>query len=232
MQLLGLGHPQIVNANGKFMAVTPFGNIDTGVSGLSARGKQLAVEDAKKISALEDKALAGYQKLDTFGELNKDLGSKEFEALRQNPILGKHEIGWFEKFGTKEQQEMIGRVKTNMGKIIADAAGDFKGQFRIGEQALLNETKPGVGDSLSVMKGKSEALTYLTTMMTKRAELEADLMRDFNMSALKARIAVNKEIDPESIKKEVHTILHPASSPTITIEEAKAELERRKASRG
>jgi hypothetical protein len=212
MQYFGLGKPHIVDANGKFMAITPFGNFETGAAGLSARDKELSKKDAQKISGLEDQVLSGSQKQETFNDLNKDLGSNLFESMRQNPLLGAHELGWWAKLGTKEQQEMIGRVRSNMGNIIKDAARDFKGQFRVGEQGLLNSMKPNENDSLSVMKGKSEALTYMNQILTMRAEMEASLMRQNNISALQARIAVNKAIDPQKIKDEVHTILHPASS--------------------
>ncbi|CAB4126991.1 hypothetical protein UFOVP260_39 [uncultured Caudovirales phage] len=232
MQMLGLGKPHVVDANGRYVAITPFGNIDTGVSGLSARDTQLAKEDAKKISDLEKQALSGYQKQETFNELNQDLGSSAFESIRQHPELGRHELAWFEKFGTKDQQEMIGRMRTHMGNIIKDSSRDFAGQFRVGEQALLNSMKPNESDSLSTMKGKAEALTYMNQLLTRRSELEADLMRTQGMSALQARIAANKEIDPKEIKKEIKTILHPAGRMTITPEQARAEIERRRMAKG
>jgi len=229
MQLLGLGKPHVVDANGKFMAITPFGNIDTGVHGLSERDKQLSKEDAKKISGLDEIVLSNSSKLDTFNELNGILGSKEFEAIRQNPIAGSHELGWFSKFGTKDQQELVGKAQTYMGNIIKDSARDFAGQFRVGEQALLNNMKPNPGDSLDMMKGKAEALTFLTTMMSKRAELEADYMRNSGLSPLQAKQAADKILDPKALKKEIHTILHPAKKVDITPEQAIAELQRRQA---
>ena len=232
MQALGLGKPHVVEANGSYIAITPFGNFDTGVSGLSARDKQLAVQDAKKISALEDQALSGYQKQETFNELNKDLGSNEFEAVRQNPALGRHELAWFDKFGTKDQQEMIGRMRTHMGEIIKNSSRDFAGQFRVGEQALLNSMKPNESDSLSVMKGKAEALTFMNELLTKRSEREADLMRNYNMSALQARVMANKEINPSMIKEQIKSILHSSNKPQISAEEARAELEKRRSKRG
>lgn len=227
-QSLGLGMPKIVDVNGKQMAISPFGIFDTGVHGLTEQQKSLAKEDAKKISKLEDIVLSGTQKSDTFNELNSILGSEEFEALRQHPILGRHELGWYQKYGTPEQQDVIGKIKTYMGNIIKDSARDFAGQFRIGEQALLNDMKPNVGDSLDVMKGKAEALTYLNTMMTKRAEMEADLMRNYNMSALQAKIATDKAINPSEIKKDIKTILHPASSKKTKYNQADLEYTARK----
>lgn len=82
------------------------------------------------------------------------------------------------------------------------------------------------------MKGKAEALTYLTQMMTKRSELEADYMRTYGLSPLQAKIAADKVLDAKSIKQEIRTILHPASSTKPTPEQARAELERRRAARG
>ncbi len=229
MQLLGLGKPHVVDANGRYMAITPFGNVDTGVAGLSEKQKQFTKLDAKKVSDLEDIVLGNANKMDTFNELNGILGSPLFEQMRQNPITGRHELGWYSKFGTPEQQDMVGKAQTYMGNIIKDSARDFAGQFRVGEQALLNGMKPNQDDSIDVMKGKAEALTYLTTMMTKRAELEADMIRNQNMSPLAAKIAADKMLNPKAIKDEIHTILHPASSKKVDItpEQALAELQRR-----
>jgi hypothetical protein len=231
MQMLGLGKPHVVDANGKYMAITPFGNIDTGVHGLSEKDRELSKLDARKVGALEDIVLNNSSKLDTFGELNGILGSEQFEAMRKNPALGQHELGWYSKFGSPEQQDMVGKAQTYMGNIIKDSARDFAGQFRVGEQALLNNMKPNFGDSLDTMKGKAEALTFLTTMMTKRAEMEADLIRNQGMSPLAAKIATDKVINPKQLKEEIHTILHPARRGEISREEAIAELERRKAAR-
>lgn len=229
MQLLGLGKPHVVDANGKYMAITPFGNIDTGVHGLSERDKELSKQDARKISALDEIVLSNSSKLDTFKELNGILGSPDFEAMRQNPIAGSHELSYYSKFGTKAQQDLVGKAQTYMGNIIKDSARDFAGQFRVGEQALLNNMKPNPSDSLDMMKGKAEALTFLTTIMSKRAELESDYMRNSGLSPLQAKTAADKLLDPKSIKNEIHTILHPAKKMDITPEQALAELQRRQA---
>ncbi len=229
MQMLGLGKPHVVDANGKYMAITPFGNIDTGVHGLSERDKQLSKEDAKVITGLDQVVLNNSSKMDTFNELNGILGSEEFAKMRQNPLAGNMEMWLNGKIGSKEQQDMVGKAQTYMGHIIKDSARDFAGQFRVGEQALLNNMKPNPGDSLDVMKGKAEALTFLTTMMTKRAELEADYMRNGNLSPIQAKIAADKMLDPKALKNEIHTILHPAKKVQITAEQAMAELQRRQA---
>lgn len=232
MQALGQGKPNIVNANGKNIAITPYGNFDTGVAGLTERDTQLAKEDAKKISGLEKVVLDSEAKIDTFNDLNEILGSPEYEAIRQMPQAGNFENWVTGKFGTPEQQNLVGRANTLMGNIIKDSARDFAGQFRVGEQALLNGMKPNPGDSLDVMKGKAEALTYLTTMLSKRAEAEANFMRTYNMTPLEARHAASKAVKPKEIKEQIHSILNPKKPPPITADEARAELERRRASGG
>lgn len=227
MQMLGLGKPQIVqDANGKYVAITPFGNIDTGASTLDEQGKALAKEDAKKISGLEDTALSGYQKQDTFDALNGLLGSNQFEQMRQHPIAGKYELGYYAKYGTPEQQKMVGEARAYLGQVVKDTAQDFKGQFRVGEQALVSGMKPNESDSLDMMKGKAEAITYMNQMLTKRSELMAQYMREQKMSSLQAKLAVDKMIKPAEIKKQVNAILYPSKKPSL--EDVQAEIARRK----
>lgn len=228
MQMLGLGKPQIVqDANGKYVAITPFGNIDTGASTLDEQGKALAKEDAKKISGLEDKALTGYEEQDTLDALNGILGSNQFEQMRQHPVYGKYELKYYSKYGTPEQQKMVGDAQAYMGKIVQNTAQHYKGSFRVGEQALIMSMKPSENDSLDVMKGKAEALTYMNQMLTKRSELMAQYMREQKMSPLQAKLAVDKTIKPSEIKKQVNSILYPpkktssASSDMVTIRNKK-----------
>lgn len=207
-ELLGM-NPHYFQSNGQQIASTPFGSNVIG-QGQTELQKQLSKEDAKKISSLETTVLNSSQKLDTFNELNRILGSKQFESMRQNPLLGSKELAWYAKEGTPEQQDLVGKAQTYMGNIIKDSAKDFSGQFRVGEQALLNNMKPNPSDSINVMKGKAEALTLLSTMISKRAELEAGYMRHKGVDPLEAKRMADKEINSESIKKEINSILRPS----------------------
>lgn len=226
-KFLKLGEPHYVTSGGMTQGVTPFGTFDV-AKGETTLQKEIFKNQAKQIGDLEDVVYKSQAKMDTFNELNSILGSPAFEAIRTMPAAGSLE-GWLtKKFGSEQQQELVGKAFTLMGNIVKDSARDFAGQFRIGEQALLNGMKPNINDSLSVMKGKSEALTYLTQMIAKRSELEAESMRN-GMSFLQAKKAADKAIDSEGIKKEIRTILHPSSSKImITPEQAKIELERRR----
>ncbi len=59
------------------------------------------------------------------------------------------------------------------------------------------------------MKGKATALTLLNTIMTKRAEIEASLMRDQGYSPLQARREADKLLDPKKIKTQIEVQLNP-----------------------
>lgn len=188
---------------------------------------ELGKADAKKIAGLEDIILDKGGMGDNLNSMNEMLGGDAFAALRQHPVLGKHELGWYKKFGTKEQQDMVGQAQTYMGNIIKASARDFPGQFRIGEQALLNSMKPSESDSLDVMKGKAEALTFLHNIMVKRAELEANYMRQ-GATAQQARMISDKQIDPKKIKEDIRTVLHPATSKASSFNQADLEYTAKK----
>lgn len=213
MKMLGMGQPKIENINGRYVAITPFGNIEV-AQGQTPLQKELVKTDAKKISDLENTVLTADKKLTTLHDLSKVVTSPTFEEMRTNPILGKHELGWFEKLGTKEQQNLAGKFLTETGEIIRDASQDFKGQFRKGEQELLESTKPVKSDSLDVMKGKLEAMTFLVQALADRSQMEAELMRERGLSPLQARKEVNNIFNPEGIKAQIKDMLQSKGRPT------------------
>ena len=223
MHMLGLGKPQIENINGKYTAFTPFGNTVVG-EGPSELQKALSKEDAKKISTLESNVLNAAPKIDTLKEIGQIIASPTMEQMRSNPILGKHELGWFSKFGTKEQQAAVGNFRAFSGQIIKDSARDFAGNFRVGEQGLLNSMKPNDSDSLSLMKGKTEALSLMVQMLSERSRIEADLMRNKNMNALDATKEADRMMDTKKMKQNIHTFLNPPTKKSLVQEIRKRNL--------
>ena len=203
-----MGQPKIIDVNGKQTAITPFGNIEV-AQGLSEKEKALTKSDVKKIGNLEDIVLNSSAKQETLNEVADVIASPEFKEMRQNPVLGKHELGWFSKFGSPEQQKLVGKFRANTGQIIKDSARDFGGQFRVGEQALLNSMKPNDSDSLAVMEGKTEALMFMINKITQRATVESQLMREKNLSPVQAKIAADKIVNTSKIKDEIKERLNP-----------------------
>ena len=122
---------------------------------------------------------------------------------------------------------------TLTGELIKNAAKDFHGQFRVGEQALLNNMKPSTSDTVEGARAKTEAFSYMNQMLMKRAEESAKLIRQ-NVSPVEAYKAADKQIKGEEIRAAINAKLHPEKNTeafvnqmakvlTKTIPEATAE---------
>jgi hypothetical protein len=206
-ELFGM-QPKFLEVNGQHIAVTPFGNIPI-AQGLSEREKELTKSDVKKISDLEDVVIKSQPKIDTLNEVSSLLSSPTFEHMREHPISGKYELGLYAKFGTPEEQKLVGDYMAYTGQIIKDSARDFAGQFRVGEQNLLFSMKPQASDSIDVMKGKTQALLSMTTLLSERSKIESQLMREKGYSPLQAKQIADKIIDTKAIKDEIKEKLYP-----------------------
>lgn len=205
---LGLPDPKIVDVNGKMIAITPFGNIDTGIQGPTKLQAALAGADAKTIQDMDQLALNAYNKQVPLDMLSESVSSPLFESIRTLPIGGTLEMFSKGQMGTKQQQELVGQVEAGMGDIIKSSARDFPGQFRSGEQKLLYSMKPNPSDTIDRMKGKLEALSYFNKMMLKRSEIQSEQMRN-GIPPLKAAQIADNLIDSKKIKEEIHDKLHP-----------------------
>lgn len=227
------------DADGNLYGVSESGIATTGIQSDPLEG-YFKKSDAKKVEEYEKTISSATMSQVTLDEINDILASDTFKDLRTNDFLGASELKWFETFGTPQQKEQIGALNTYMGNIIKDASRDFKGTFRSGEQGLLNSMKPNPSDTLSAMKGKAAALSYLNQTLLQRSELEARFMRDDRMSYLDAKMAADQVIKPDEIKENIDQILHPeqnsiggysmedlehtAKKHGITIEELMKEL--------
>jgi hypothetical protein len=175
----------------------------------TARTKALGTADAKKIENLENTSLTASSRMDTINQLMDVIAKPEFQQMRQNPILGGLELKAFEKFGSPEQQKLVGDFKAQTGQIITDAAGQFKGAFRTGEQGLLNSMKPNENDSIGSMQGKVESLALMVEMIKQRSTLEAQLMRDKGLKPLQARDVADKLMNTKEMKSNIEIKMAP-----------------------
>lgn len=223
--------------DGKQLMVTPLGIVDTGISSFELN-KNLAKHDASRIAELDSASIQARDTLLSLGEINDILGSPAFKDMRTMDFLGKSEINLLKIKGTPEQKELIGRLESYMGNIVAESSQRFKGAFRAGEQALVQSMKPSISDTLNSMKGKSAAMTYLAQMIEKRSSLESELMRENGLSYQKAKDLADKIIDPDEVKSETDRILnayqdddlseenlrYTAEAEGITVEQLKKHL--------
>lgn len=206
--LLGLADPKLIDVNGSTIAVTPWGNIPV-AQGLTELQKNLSKKDADQIYNFEQNVVNGTIKQTTLDELSSVISSPAFENMRQHPIAGKYELLGYSIFGTEEEQKFVGRYMAETGQIIKDSARDFQGQFRIGEQALLNSMKPNISDSLDVAKGKLESLSLMNRMLTERSRITAKLMRNEGYSSVESIEKADKIIDAKKMRNEIKQMLSP-----------------------
>lgn len=199
------------DADGNLYGVSGSGIVSTGIQADPLEG-HLKKYDAKRIAEYDDIAANAQQTQVTLDEISNIISSPEFSDVRSNDYIGELELKWYETNGTPAQKEMIGELRTYMGNIVKDASRDFKGTFRTGEQALLNSMKPNPRDTISAMKGKMGALSYLNQILMKRADLESRFMREEGMSYSDAKMAADQIINPEEIKKGVNDNLHPENN--------------------
>lgn len=177
--------------------------------GIKSEGKKAGELRAQDINDLSNMVFSGQTKQETLDSINKIISSPEFEKIRQTPILGHNELSYYQRYGTPEQQNMVGQLVTLSGNVIRDASQDFKGAFRKGEQQLIQNMKINPGDTFDAARGKMEQLTYLNQMITERARLTGQLMQQHHISKLEAEGLADKQINGDSIRSQIHNTLNP-----------------------
>lgn len=165
-------------------------------------------EDAKILSGLEQDVLNSNKKLDTLNEVSDVVTSPLFQQMRESPLFGKQELSYYSRYGTDEQKQAVGKYQALIGEIIKDAAQDFKGQFRKGEQSLLESMKPSLSDTPETAKGKVEALMLMNQLLSDRSKETARLMREDGLSPIQAQEKAEKLIKADQIKQKIHERLN------------------------
>lgn len=177
--------------------------------GVVGEGQESGKIRAQDIKDLNDTYFNAQTKQSTLDDINNMIGSPEIREIRQLPLAGRHEMGYYAKLGTPEQQQLVGRLYAQMGNVVKDSAGDFKGQFRSGEQQLLNGMKPNPGDTVDTMIGKTESLSVMNKMLMERTRLTSELMSRNHINKLQAQEEADKRLNGNAIRRQVHNTLNP-----------------------
>lgn len=184
-------------------------------TGTKEEGKKLGELRAKDIDDLSTNYYSAKTQQTTLDQLSKILSSPQFEQIRQIPLAGHHELSYYSKLGTPEQQSLVGQYYTATGDIIRNSARDFPGQFRRGEQQLLQSMKPNPSDTVDTARGKVESLSYFNKMFSERARLTAQYMHQNHMTKAEALDLADKQIDGNAIRKAIQGKLYPDTMITI-----------------
>jgi hypothetical protein len=169
--------------------------------------KQRATDRAKGIEELGNIVAGGVELRGTLNQLENTLASPDFESIKQNPLLMGRDLLYYKTQGTPEQQKVVANLQALTGQIVADMAGKFKGQFRIGEQALIEGMKVDPKDPLNIAFGKFEAMKTLNEMAIERNQIAADLMEEQGLSKYKALLEADKSVEGDATRAQVEAQL-------------------------
>lgn len=171
--------------------------------GIVEEGQEAGKIRANDIKDLNDVAFNANTMQGTLDQLSKIVNSPEFRQIRQIPLAGQHEIGWYAKFGTPAQKRMVGNLLSEQGQVVVNAAGQFKGAFRVGEQSLINTIKVNPGDMPDVASGKLQAMSLMNQMISQRSALTAKIMEEKHVSKGKAMEMADKLVDGQKIREKI-----------------------------
>lgn len=152
-----------------------------------------------------DAALTNKNNLDKLGSI---ISSPQFRDMRQLAIGGGYELGYFARKGTPEQKEMVGKLKASIGQVVTDAAGKFKGAFRVGEQDLIDKMKINENDPVDVAIGKYESLAYLNELALRRSSMAAQLMQSRHITKAEALEIARDKVPGDKVMSEIEDNIH------------------------
>ena len=182
-----------------------------------SEGKEMGKIRANDIKDLGDTYQSGINNQTTLDQVSDILSSPAFEQIRQLPLASQHELAFYAKEGTPDQQRLVGKYYALTGNIIKDSSRDFRGQFRVGEQKLLEGMKPSPSDTIDTAKGKVESLSYLNQMLTQRSRLASQLMSQYHMNKADALDMADRSINGASVRQQIVDRLNP----TVTLRNPK-----------
>lgn len=165
---------------------------------------------AKQLDAL-DNDYKGYSgKQFVLNNLKQDLLSPILASVRTTPLMGAHEMNWFAKEGTPQQQEMIGRFMADTNNVITSSVKDFGSRMTNADLGVLMKMKINPNDTLDTAIGKYESLAAFNEYMAKKSSLVRDAMSVNPMlNQTKATEMVDKKLDGEQIRKNIQIEFYP-----------------------
>jgi hypothetical protein len=182
-----------------------------------AEGKEAGVLRAKDIQELNTDAYNGRSLQTTSDYMMGLVTSPTFNAMRQVPLMGQHELGWYQKFGNKQEKDIAGKFLGGQGKLVSDYVKTFGGRALATEIELAKSVKVNESDMPEVAAGKMKAMDYLTKMVTQRADLTAQYMKEYHYNKGEAEKLADKQVNGEKIRADIED----RWSPEITVKNKK-----------
>lgn len=157
---------------------------------------------------------------ETLDAIEEIVTSPVYESMKQNPILMGKDMSWYKIQGNKGQQQLAGSLESTTGKVYADMAKNFKGQFRVGEQSLVKNMKVNPEDSMDVALGKLKALQGMNDLLLKRSKVVSKLMNQ-GYSKLDAIEEADKLVNGKEVRTGISKRIDDAISRNKKNEKSK-----------
>ena len=178
--------------------------------GVVEKGKKAGEYRADDMHKLGQSIRAGSKLLAVTDSLGELVTSPTFIGMRQLPFADQHELAYYARKGTPEQQNAVGRYKTEQGMLVQNYVNEFSGRAPATEIGLALETKPNDADMPNVATGKVESIHYLTKLAHDRDVKANQLMRENPILDLAdASEAADRLISGPKIRQAIHNKLYP-----------------------
>lgn len=179
--------------------------------GIKKQGEASGEERGKQIAGLGDQLKGLHEESGLLQQITQALQSNDIQNIRQSPVGGKYELGYYKINGTPEQKKAIGNLESLTSELATQMTQRYKGSFRpTSEMPLINQAKVNLDkDTLDAAMGKSSALNTLNQMDMERTSIASELMEDKHLSQAKAFKEADKMVNGSEIRKSVQKSLYP-----------------------
>jgi len=185
-------------------------------------GETLGTERGKDIADLGHVIEGTINKENTFNHLASIISNPILQNMRKFPAFQGKQLSYLKTFGSPQEKDLIGQLISVSGNIVKDAAQDYKGAFRKGEQSLITGTKVNENDNIDVAIGKMESMMLINKLIQERSIKAADIMADKHINRYKAIQMAAKELNQDKIIHDISMRLNPKI--TITNKKTKQSM--------
>jgi hypothetical protein len=165
--------------------------------------KALTTEDAKQVGEWGKSISAAHEVKDNLDQIQDVITDPNMETMKTNPQYFGKDVNWYKRFGTKEQQALIGNLVASNKNMYTAMAAKFKGQFRTGEQSLVSDMLINEKDTVPVMIGKMNAMKSANELMLKRLSIADFMVRNKGKSPAQALELADQLVDGKKIRADI-----------------------------
>lgn len=166
--------------------------------------EELTKQDAKQIGEFGTTLTGLYETQSSLNNLQHVVTDPVMQTMKNNPIYWGHDISYYKRAGSPEQQKILGYLIAYTKDLYASLSKKFKGAFRVGEQKLFNDMLVDEKDTVPTMLGKIEAMRTMNETMIARLSLADRLSRSGMYSPNESLNKADKLINGDKIREQIH----------------------------